>query len=55
VLEEIPGLGPKRRKLLLTHFGGLRALQNASVEDIGNVPGISQQLAQLVYDFFHEQ
>lgn len=55
VLEELPGLGPKRRKQLLTHFGGLRALQNASVEDIANVPGISQQLAQLVYDFFHEQ
>ncbi len=55
VLEELPGLGPKRRKLLLTHFGGIRALQNASVEDIANVPGISQQLAQLVYDFFHEQ
>lgn len=55
VLEELPGLGPKRRKQLLTHFGGIRALQNASVEDIANVPGISQQLAQLVYDFFHEQ
>lgn len=54
VLEDLPGLGPKRRKALLTHFGGLRALQNASVEDIAVVPGISLQLAQLVYDFFHE-
>lgn len=55
VLEDIPGLGPKRRKAVLTHFGGLRALQNAGVEDIASVPGISVQLAQLVYDFFHEQ
>lgn len=55
VLEDLPGLGPKRRKALLTHFGGIRALQNASVEDISGVPGISLQLAQLVYDFFHEQ
>ncbi len=55
VLEDLPGLGPKRRRALLTHFGGLKALQNASVEDISGVPGISLQLAQLVYDFFHEQ
>ena len=55
VLEDLPGLGPKRRKALLTHFGGIRALQNASAEDISGVPGISLQLAQLVYDFFHEQ
>ncbi len=55
VLEDIPGLGPKRRKAVLTHFGGIRALQNAGVEDIASVPGISVQLAQLVYDFFHEQ
>ncbi len=55
VLEDIVGLGPKRRRALLTHFGGLRALQMASVEDIANVPGISRQLAQLVSDFFHEQ
>ena len=55
VLEDIPGLGPKRRKSLLTHFGGIRALQMASAEDIAGVPGISSALAQLVYDFFHDQ
>lgn len=55
VLEDIPGLGPKRRKALLAHFGGLQALQLASVEDIATVPGISRQLASLVYGFFHEQ
>ncbi len=55
VLEDIPGLGPKRRRALLTHFGGLRELKSASAEDIAGIPGISSHLAQLVYDFFHEQ
>ena len=54
VLEDIAGLGPKRRKALLTHFGGIRALKLASEEDIANVPGISRHLAQQVYEFFHE-
>ncbi len=54
VLEDISGLGPKRRKALLTHFGGIRELKLASEEDIANVPGISKHLAQLVYDFFHD-
>lgn len=53
VLEEIKGLGPKRRKQLLTHFGGLRHLQKAGVEDISSVPGISSDLAARVYDELH--
>jgi len=53
VLEEIRGLGPKRRKQLLTHFGGLRRLRSAGVEDIARVPGISEQLASRVYDELH--
>lgn len=53
VLEDIKGLGPKRRKQLLTHFGGLRRLQKAGVEDISAVPGISQELAARVYDELH--
>jgi len=53
VLEDIKGLGPKRRKLLLTHFGGLRRLQKAGVEDISAVPGISHELASKVYDELH--
>ncbi|MEE9321503.1 MAG: excinuclease ABC subunit UvrC [Granulosicoccus sp.] len=53
VLEEIKGLGPKRRKQLLTHFGGLRRLRMAGVEDIARVPGISEQLASRVYDELH--
>jgi len=54
VLEDISGLGPKRRRALLTHFGGLQGLQRASEEDIASVPGINTKLARVVYEFFHE-
>ena len=53
VLEDIKGLGPKRRKQLLTHFGGLQRLQKAGVDDIASVPGISDRLAAAVYDELH--
>ncbi|MEE9335904.1 MAG: excinuclease ABC subunit UvrC [Granulosicoccaceae bacterium] len=53
MLESIPGLGPKRRKQLLTQFGGLQQLQAAGVDDIAKVNGISQTLAQRVYDELH--
>ena len=52
-LEDIEGLGPKRRRALLSHFGGLQQVTQARVEDIARVPGISVQLAQRVYDLFH--
>ena len=53
VLEDISGIGPKRRQLLLKQFGGLRGLARAGVEDIAGVDGISRQLAQQIYDAFH--
>lgn len=53
VLEDIRGLGPKRRKALLTHFGGLHGLQQAGIADIASVPGISDQLAEAVYEILH--
>ncbi len=49
-LEAIPGLGPKRRQALLKHFGGLRGVSRAGVEDLSRVPGISQQLAERIHD-----
>ncbi len=52
-LEDIKGLGPKRRKQLLTHFGGMQRLQKAGIEDISSVPGISAELATRVYDELH--
>jgi excinuclease ABC subunit C len=52
-LEAIPGLGPKRRQLLLKQFGGLQEVARAGVEDLARVNGISPKLAQQIYDTFH--
>jgi len=52
-LEEIPGIGAKRRQRLLKHFGGLQGLARAGSEDIAKVEGISAKLAQDVYVAFH--
>lgn len=49
ILEDIPGIGVKRRRELLRQFGGLQALQNASAADLAKVPGISQRLAEQIY------
>lgn len=53
ILETIPGMGPKRRRLLLKQFGGLREIERAGVEDLASVQGISKELAQRIYDAFH--
>ncbi|MFP4129402.1 MAG: excinuclease ABC subunit UvrC [Halorhodospira sp.] len=53
VLEEVPGLGPKRRQRLLKHFGGVQGVRQAGVEDLARVPGISHALAQRIHDTFH--
>jgi excinuclease ABC subunit C len=52
-LEDVPGLGPKRRRELLRQFGGLQAVARAGVEDLERVKGISRQLAEAVYEHFH--
>jgi excinuclease ABC subunit C len=55
VLEGIPGLGPKRRQLLLKQFGGLQEVARARVDDLLKIKGISRQLAQSIYDVFHSE
>ena len=52
-LEEIPGLGPKRRRELLRQFGGLQAVARAGVDDLTRVKGISHRLAASIYEHFH--
>jgi excinuclease ABC subunit C len=53
MLEEIAGVGPKRRQRLLRQFGGIQGLARAGVEDIARVDGVSRALAQQIYDAFH--
>ncbi len=53
VLEQIEGLGPKRRQNLLKQFGGLQEIKQAGIEDLNSVAGISLKLAEKIYDTFH--
>lgn len=54
-LEDIAGLGPKRRQILLKQFGGLQGVSSAGVDALASIDGISRQLAQRIYDTFHHQ
>ncbi len=53
ILQDIEGIGPKRRRDLLQYFGGMQALQQAQAEDIAKVPGISFSLAERIYELLH--
>ena len=54
-LDEIAGIGPTRKRALLKHFGSAKAVSRAGVDDLVAVTGISQEMAQKIYDFFHER
>lgn len=54
-LDEVRGVGPARKRALLQHFGSAKAVSRAGVADLRAVEGISAQMAQNIYDFFHEQ
>jgi excinuclease ABC subunit C len=54
-LDEIAGIGPGRKRALLKHFGSAKAVSRAGVDDLVAVDGISAQMAQTIYDFFHER
>ena len=53
-LDEIPGIGPGRKKALLSHFGSAKAVSRAGLKDLMAVDGISAQIAETIYDHFHE-
>ena len=53
LLEDIPGIGAKRRQQLLKQFGGLQGITRAGVEDLKRVDGISSLLAEQIYETFH--
>ncbi len=52
-LDEVPGIGPARKKAMLMHFGTARAVRDASLEDLARAPGVSEAVARVVYDFYH--
>ncbi|WP_299308403.1 excinuclease ABC subunit UvrC [uncultured Croceicoccus sp.] len=52
-LDEIPGIGPARKRALLLHFGTAGKVRAASLDDLARVPGVSEQVARTIYDFYH--
>jgi excinuclease ABC subunit C len=54
-LQEIPGIGPTRKRALLHHFGTLKEIERASIADLGKVPGVSAESARKIFEFFHTQ
>ena len=54
-LDEVPGIGPTRKRALLQHFGSAKAVSRAGIADLESVGGISAQMAKTIYDFFHER
>ena len=54
-LEEIDGIGSKRKNALLSHFGSAKAIEGASLDDIKSVEGINESSAMKIYNFFHKK
>jgi excinuclease ABC subunit C len=54
-LDEIEGIGPRRKRALLHHFGSAKAVSRAAIEDLRAVEGISEQMAQQIHAHFHEE
>jgi excinuclease ABC subunit C len=53
-LDEVPGIGPTRKRALLQHFGSAKAVSRAGIADLAEVGGISAQMAKAIYEHFHE-
>ena len=54
LLDDIPGIGPKRRKSLQLHFGSVKKMQAATMEEIAASPSMNLKLAEIVFDFLHD-
>ncbi len=54
ILDDIPGVGPARRKTLMKHFSSIEEIKNASVEELKNLPSMNEKSAKEVYSFFHK-
>jgi excinuclease ABC subunit C len=52
-LDEIPGIGPRRKRALLNRFGSVREIERAALSDLVSLDGISNTFGQRIYDFFH--
>ena len=54
-LDDVPGVGATRKRALLAHFGSAKAVSRANLSDLKSVDGVSDELAEKIYDFFHER
>jgi excinuclease ABC subunit C len=52
-LDAVPGIGPKRKKILLNHFGSVEAISNASIEELSKVETINKSIAEIIWNYFH--
>ncbi|MEO1027160.1 MAG: helix-hairpin-helix domain-containing protein, partial [Pseudomonadota bacterium] len=52
---DVPGVGATRKRALLAHFGSAKAVSRAALEDLKAVDGISEKIAETIYDYFHEK
>jgi excinuclease ABC subunit C len=52
-LEDIPGVGPSRRKALIRHFGSLKKVREATLEELKRMPGLPEKVAEEIYGFLH--
>ncbi|WP_026505064.1 excinuclease ABC subunit UvrC [Butyrivibrio sp. NC3005] len=54
-LDDIPGIGPARRKALMKHFESINQIKDASIEELSSVPEIPESQARIIYDYFHKK
>jgi len=53
IFDQLSGIGPKRKKMLILHFGSIEKIKNASKDELKSVPGLSEKIINKVYDFFN--